>query len=107
MVKHKKMFKFENIQMYKMFNNFVKKSIFENVHNFQEKKQRTKKNPEENQLNQKRAKNHQKHKTKRSNKTITWKTEKGVHDRVPRHMRSPQVINKNYPCAGASRDTSI
>jgi hypothetical protein len=38
MAKHKKMFKFENIQMYKMFNNFVKKSIFENVHNFQEKK---------------------------------------------------------------------
>jgi hypothetical protein len=30
-----------------------------------------------------------------------------VHDRAPRHMRSPQVINKNYPRAGASKDTSI
>jgi hypothetical protein len=66
------MFKFENIQMYKMFNNFVKKSIFENVHNFQEKKAKDKKRkPKENQLNQKCAKNHRKHKTKRSNKTIT------------------------------------
>jgi hypothetical protein len=68
MVKHKKMFKFENIQMYKMFNNFVKNQYLKMFIIFKKKKQRTKK---ENQLNQKRAKNHRKHKTKRSNKTIT------------------------------------